>query len=221
MEVKISESWKKFLNEEFNKPYFENLINFVKEEYSTQKIHPPGPFIFRALNECSFEDCRVVILGQDPYHSPKTANGLSFSVNPENRIPPSLKNIYKEMKSEGIQVPENGDLTYLAKQGVLLLNAVLTVREGNPNSHAGKGWENFTDAIIKAVSDNKKNVVYFLWGAYAQKKGAIINRNDNLVIESAHPSPFSADRGFFGSKPFSKANAYLKEHGEKEINWSN
>lgn len=221
MDVKISESWKKHLQNEFEKPYFKDLIKFVKEEYSTKKIHPPGPFIFRAFNECSFEDCRVVILGQDPYHSPKTANGLSFSVNPENKIPPSLQNIYKEMRKDlNLEPPKTGDLTSWAKQGVLLLNSVLTVEQGKPGSHAKKGWETFTDAVIKLISDNKEGVVFILWGAYAQKRGELIDRSKHLVIESAHPSPFSVERGFYGSKPFSKANAYLKEHGEKEIIWN-
>lgn len=221
MDVKIAESWKQYLKDEFDKKYFQDLISFVKNEYSSKKIHPPGPYIFKAFDECSFENCKVVILGQDPYHSPKTANGLSFSVNPANRIPPSLQNIYKEMKTDlNIEPPTNGDLTNWAKQGVLLLNSVLTVQEGKPGSHAKKGWEEFTDAVIKLISDKKEHVVFFLWGAYAQKKGAIIDRSKHFVIESAHPSPFSVDRGFYGSKPFSKANAYLKEHGEKEIKWN-
>jgi len=221
MEVKISESWKKHLKEEFEKPYFKDLIAFVKSEYSSKKVHPPGPYIFRAFNECSFENCRVVILGQDPYHSPKTANGLSFSVNLGNKIPPSLQNIYKEMKNDlGIEPPTTGDLSNWAKQGVLLLNAVLTVEQGKPGSHAKKGWETFTDAVIKLISDKKEGVVFILWGAYAQKRGELIDRTKHFVIESAHPSPFSVERGFYGSKPFSKANAYLKEHGEKEIKWN-
>ncbi|MEP7103686.1 MAG: uracil-DNA glycosylase [Candidatus Dojkabacteria bacterium] len=222
MEVNFPESWKKYLKEEFEKPYFIELVGFVKEEYKKVKIHPPGPTIFKAFQECSFEDCRVVILGQDPYHSPKTANGLSFSVNPQNRLPPSLQNIYKELKSDlGVEPPVNGDLTVWAKQGVLLLNAVLTVQGGKPGSHAKKGWETFTDAVIKLISDKKEHIVFFLWGAYAQQKGSIIDETKHLVIKSAHPSPFSADRGFFGSKPFSKANSYLKEHGKKKINWGN
>lgn len=221
MEVKFPESWKKYLNEEFEKPYFIELANFVKEEYKKNKIHPPGKNIFQAFEQCSFEDCRVVILGQDPYHSPKTANGLSFSVNPENRLPPSLQNIYKEIQSDlGIEPPANGDLNVWAKQGVLLLNSVLTVQQGKPGSHGKKGWETFTDKVIKVISDKKKNVVFFLWGAYAQKKGEIIDETKHLVIKSAHPSPFSAHVGFFGSKPFSKANEYLKAHGEEEIVWA-
>jgi len=221
MEVKISDSWKKHLSTEFEKPYFKDLIEFVKSEYSTKKIHPPGPYIFRAFNECSFEDCRVVILGQDPYHSPNTAMGLSFSVKSDNKLPPSLQNIYKELKDDlKIDPPANGDLSSWAKQGVLLLNSVLTVEQGKPGSHAKKGWETFTDSVIKLISDKKENVVFILWGAYAQKRGELIDRNKHLVIESAHPSPFSVLRGFYGSKPFSKTNAYLKEHGEKEIKWN-
>lgn len=220
MEVKIAESWKKYLINEFEKPYFKDLIEFVKTEYHSQKIHPPGKFIFRALDECSFEDCRVVIIGQDPYHSPNTANGLSFSVNPQNKIPPSLQNIYKEIKTDlQKEPPKNGDLSMWAKQGVLMLNAVLTVQEGKPGSHAGKGWETFTDAIIKTISNKKSGVVFFLWGAYAQKKGEIIDKNKHFIIKSAHPSPFSAYNGFFGSKPFSKANDYLISKGEKPIDW--
>jgi uracil-DNA glycosylase len=221
MDVKIAPSWKKYLESEFEKPYFKELAAFVKNEYLTKKIHPSARNIFKAFEECSFEDCRVVILGQDPYHSPKTAMGLSFSINPEGKkLPPSLINIYKELESDlGIERNVSGDLTRWAKQGVLLLNAVLTVQEGKPGSHAKKGWELFTDAVIKLISDQKENVVFFLWGAYAQEKGKIIDESKHLVIKSAHPSPFSADRGFFGSKPFSRANTYLIEHGEKPILW--
>lgn len=220
MDVKISESWKTYLEEEFEKEYFKELITFVKNEFATKKIHPPGPFIFKAFDECSFENCKVVIIGQDPYHSPNTANGLSFSVNPQNKLPPSLQNIYKEITSDlGVETLPNGDLTAWAKQGVLLLNSVLTVEQGKPGSHAKKGWETFTDAVIKTISDKKEHVVFFLWGAYAQKKGEIIDRKKHLVIESAHPSPFSVLRGFYGSKPFSKANAYLKANDKKEILW--
>lgn len=220
MDVKISESWKTYLEEEFEKEYFKELITFVKNEFATKKIHPPGPFIFKAFDECSFENCKVVIIGQDPYHSPNTANGLSFSVNPQNKLPPSLQNIYKEITSDlGVETLSNGDLTAWAKQGVLLLNSVLTVEQGKPGSHAKKGWETFTDAVIKTISDKKEHVVFFLWGAYAQKKGEIIDRKKHLVIESAHPSPFSVLRGFYGSKPFSKANAYLKANDKKEILW--
>lgn len=221
MEVKISQSWKKHLAQEFNKPYFLELVEFVKNAYASKKVYPPCPNIFRAFIECSFEDCKVVILGQDPYHTPNTANGLSFSVNPESKkLPPSLINIFKELKGDlGIDANRDGDLTRWARQGVLLLNAVLTVNQGEPGSHAKKGWEIFTDSVIKTISDQKNNVVFFLWGAYAQEKGKIIDETKHLLIKSAHPSPFSADRGFFGSKPFSKANKYLRENGIKEIEW--
>lgn len=220
MTIKISESWKPHLEEEFDKPYFKELIEFVKNEYKTKKIYPPGPFIFKALDECSFEDVKVVILGQDPYHTPGVANGLAFSANPDKRVPPSLQNIYKELQSDlDVPISNNPDLTKWAKQGVLLLNATLTVEAGKAGSHQNKGWETFTDAIIKIISDQKEHVVFILWGAYAQKKGQIIDGSKHLVIKSAHPSPFSADRGFFGSKPFSKANKYLKEKGEEEIEW--
>lgn len=218
--IRIAESWKTHLEEEFNKEYFQNLVTFVKSEYSKHIVHPTGPNIFRAFELCSFEDCRVVILGQDPYHSPKTAIGLSFAVEKGNRLPPSLQNIYKELETDlGIPRATDGDLSSWGKQGVLLLNAVLTVQQGKPGSHAGKGWEVFTDAVIKTISDKKENVVFILWGAYAQKKESLIDTNKHFVIKSAHPSPFSAHSGFFGSKPFSKTNEYLATKGLKEINW--
>ncbi len=218
--VKISESWKKHLESEFGKEYFQKLIEFVKSEYGKNKIHPAGPNIFRAFDLCSFENCRVVILGQDPYHSPQTAIGLSFAVEKGRRLPPSLQNIYKELKADlEIDIADHGDLTSWGEQGVLLLNAVLTVQEGKPGSHAGKGWETFTDSVIKLISDQKENVVFILWGAYAQKKESLIDSTKHFVIKSAHPSPFSAHSGFFGSKPFSKTNEYLAEKGQKEINW--
>jgi uracil-DNA glycosylase len=218
--IRISESWKKHLEQEFNKEYFQKLTAFVKEEYSRNTIHPAGPNIFRAFELCSFEDCRVVVLGQDPYHSPKTAIGLSFAVEKGNRLPPSLQNIYKELETDlGIPRATHGDLSSWGAQGVLLLNAVLTVQQGKPGSHAGKGWEIFTDAVIKIISDQKENVVFILWGAYAQKKEALIDTKKHFVIKSAHPSPFSAHTGFFGSKPFSKTNEYLASKGLKEINW--
>ncbi len=220
MDIKIEESWKEKLQDEFGKDYFKKLIHFVKEEYQTSQIYPPGPYIFRAFNETPFDKVKVVILGQDPYHTPGVANGLSFSVKEGQKLPPSLRNIYKELESDlGIDAKESGDLSKWAKQGVLLLNATLTVKKGLAASHQGKGWEEFTDAVIKVLNDEKENLVYFLWGAYAQKKGEIINQEKNLVIKSAHPSPFSADRGFFGSKPFSKANDYLIQHGNHPIGW--
>ncbi|HRI05772.1 MAG TPA: uracil-DNA glycosylase [Candidatus Dojkabacteria bacterium] len=220
MEVKIEQSWKEVLNEEFNQEYFLKLASFVKEEYKSKRIFPPADKIFNAFNLCSFNDVKVVIIGQDPYHGEGQANGLSFSVNDGIRIPPSLINIYKELKSDlGINPPNSGNLERWSKQGVLLLNATLTVQKSTPNSHQGKGWEKFTDAVIKQISDRKENVVFILWGAYAKKKGEVIDRNKHFVIESPHPSPFSADRGFFGSKPFSKTNSYLTKNNLKAINW--
>lgn len=220
MDVKIAISWKSQLAEEFQKPYFEQLTGFVKSEYQSHVVYPPGKEIFRAFEECDFSNVKVVILGQDPYHGPGQANGLCFSVHDGVRVPPSLVNIFKEIKADlGKAIPTSGELERWAEQGVLLLNATLTVRAGSPGSHQNKGWETFTDAVIKKVSDDKQNVVFLLWGAYAQKKGEIIDRNKHLVLMSAHPSPFSADRGFFGCKHFSKANAYLKSKGLKEIEW--
>jgi len=220
MEVKIEESWRAALQEEFQKPYFQKLITFVKEEYKNGTVYPPGPYIFRAFNECPFDKLKVVILGQDPYHTPGVANGLAFSANPNQRIPPSLINIYKEMYNDlGNPMPTHPDLSDWAKQGVLLLNATLTVRKGEAGSHQGQGWEEFTDNAIQIVSEKKEHVVFILWGAYAQKKEFLIDQSKHLVIKSAHPSPFSADRGFFGSRPFSKTNEYLKSHGLGEINW--
>jgi uracil-DNA glycosylase len=219
-EVKIAESWKGKIGNEFDKEYFVQLTQFVRNEYATQTVYPPGKEIFRAFDCCSFDEVKVVIIGQDPYHGPGQANGLCFSVRDGIRSPPSLQNIFKEIhKDLGKPVPASGDLERWARQGVLLLNATLTVRGSSPGSHQNKGWENFTDATIKIISDEKKNVVFLLWGAYAQKKGEIIDRSKHLVLMSAHPSPFSADRGFFGSKHFSKANEYLKSKGLKEIDW--
>ncbi len=220
MNVKIDPSWKKVLKDEFGKEYFHKLIDFVKEEYKNKKIFPPGPYIFRAFNECTFDDCRVVILGQDPYHTPGVANGLAFGAAEGQRIPPSLLNIYKEINSEfGTPIPKSPDLTRWAKQGVLLLNATLTVQSGKAGSHQGKGWEEFTDAVIKTISDKKEHVVFILWGAYAGRKDELIDNSKHLVLKSPHPSPFSVDRGFFGNNHFKKANEYLKEQGLKEIEW--
>ena len=220
MDVKIAPSWKKRLSDEFDSPYFIQLIEFVKNEYQTQTIFPPGKEIFRAFDYCDFDDVKVVIIGQDPYHGAGQANGLCFSVRDGVRMPPSLLNIFKELhKDLGKPMPASGDLERWATQGVLLLNATLTVRASSPGSHQNKGWESFTDAAIRKISNEKENVVYLLWGAYAQKKGEIIDRNKNLVLMSAHPSPFSADRGFFGCKHFSKANDYLKSKGLPEIDW--
>ncbi|ACE05818.1 hypothetical protein Aasi_0400 [Candidatus Amoebophilus asiaticus 5a2] len=220
MQVNIAPSWKPYLEEEFNKPYFEQLAAFVKAEYKSNTIYPPAKQIFNAFELCSFDNTKVVILGQDPYHGFKQANGLSFSVGKEVRMPPSLVNIFKEIESDlGHPVPTNGDLTRWAQQGVLLLNATLTVREKQPGSHQNKGWETFTDTIISILSQHKQHLVFMLWGNYAQKKEVLIDTSKHLVLKSAHPSPYAADRGFFGNKHFSKANAYLVEHGLTPINW--
>lgn len=219
-EVKIGGGWKEKLEEEFGKPYFKELTDFVREEYKKASIYPEPKNIFRAFDLAPFDEVKVVILGQDPYHGRGQANGLCFAVNPDVRPPPSLQNIFKELESD-LRHPVNHDpdLTRWAKQGVLLLNATLTVRAGSANSHQGKGWEKFTDAAIKKLNEEREGIVFILWGNYARQKGAHIDRNKHFVIESAHPSPFSAANGFFGSKPFSKANEYLKERGEKEIEW--
>ncbi len=218
--VKIAPSWKSKLEPEFQKPYFEDLIKFVKDEYRSNTIYPPGNEIFRAFDCADFNEVKVVIIGQDPYHGQGQANGLCFSVRDGVTMPPSLKNIFKEIQSDlGKPFPTNGELERWARQGVLLLNATLTVMASSPGSHQNKGWETFTDAVIKQVSDQKNNIVFLLWGAYAQKKGEIIDRTKHLVLMSPHPSPFSADRGFFGCKHFSKTNEYLKIHGLKEIEW--
>lgn len=220
MNVKISDSWLEVLKSEFKKEYFGNLVEFVKSEYLNNTVYPPGPLIFNAFNHCSFNDLKVVILGQDPYHTPGVANGLSFSANADKKVPPSLQNIYKELSDDlSIPIYTNPDLTRWADQGVLLLNAVLTVRKANPGSHQGKGWEIFTDQIIKLISNKKENVVFILWGAFAQKKESLIDNAKHYVIKSTHPSPFSAHNGFFGSKPFSKTNNYLIEKGLTPINW--
>jgi uracil-DNA glycosylase len=220
MHVKIEESWQKVLQDEFEKPYFKELVSFVKDEYTSQKVYPSGNQIFNAFERCPFDKVEVVILGQDPYHGPNQANGLAFSVSEKVRTPPSLLNIFKEIKSDlGKDLPPNGNLERWAEQGVLLLNATLTVRAGDAGSHQRKGWEEFTDAVVQKVNDLKENVVFMLWGAYAQKKGAFIDERKHLVLKAAHPSPFAADRGFFGSRHFSKANKYLEEHGKKPIDW--
>ena len=220
MDVKIAPTWKSLLSDEFHKPYFQELITFVKKEYKTQTIYPRGGNIFKAFDCCDFSDVKVVIIGQDPYHGPGQANGLCFSVSEGIRIPPSLLNIYKEIQNDlDKPIPLSGDLERWAKQGVLLLNATLTVKASAPGSHQNRGWETFTDAVIKKISDEKEGVVFLLWGAYAQKKGEVIDRNKHLVLMAPHPSPFSADRGFFGCKHFSKANAYLRSKGKDEIDW--
>ncbi|RNI22417.1 uracil-DNA glycosylase [Rufibacter latericius] len=220
MQVKIESSWQQVLQDEFEKPYFQTLINFVKTEYTTTEVYPPGKQIFHAFDECPFDQVRVVILGQDPYHGQGQANGLAFSVAEGMRTPPSLLNIFKEIEADlGKPIPRSGNLERWAEQGVLLLNATLTVRAHQAGSHQKKGWEEFTDAVIKKVSDQKEHVVFLLWGAYAQKKGMIIDERKHLVLKAAHPSPFAADKGFFGTRHFSKTNAYLREHGLPEIEW--
>lgn len=221
MEVKIDQSWKEHLQSEFEQPYFKELTEFVKKEYKDEVVYPPPKYIFRAFDLCPFDKVEVVILGQDPYHGAHQANGLCFAVEDEVALPPSLQNIFKEIESDLGKplVHCSGDLTRWAEQGVLLLNATLTVRAHLAGSHQGKGWEQFTDAAIAALSNERENLVFILWGNYAKQKGAHIDRSKHLVIESAHPSPFSANNGFFGSKPFSRANAYLEEHGKKVIDW--
>lgn len=221
MEVKIEPSWKKVLANEFTKDYFAKLTQFVKSEYLSSTIYPPPKFIFRAFELTPFNQVKVVIIGQDPYHGAGQANGLCFAVNKGIHLPPSVQNIYKEIESDlGHKTTyPNGDLEEWARQGVLLLNATLTVKGSSPGSHQKKGWEEFTDSVIKSLSDQKENLVFILWGAYAQKKGSIIDASKHLVIKSAHPSPFSAYSGFFGSHPFSKTNTYLSSHKHNPINW--
>ncbi len=220
MEVKIHESWKALLKEEFKKEYFKTLTDFVKNEYKTQTIFPPGSQIFSAFDHCPFEQVKVVILGQDPYHGNGQAHGLCFSVNKGVTVPPSLVNIYKELKSDlDIPIPDHGYLLPWAEQGVLLLNATLTVRAHQPGSHQNKGWELFTDRVIQLISEKKDNVVFLLWGAYAQRKGEVIDSIKHYVLKSPHPSPFSANRGFLGNKHFSKTNEYLNSKGVETINW--
>mgnify|MGYP005874027995 FL=1 len=220
MEVNIEDSWKRRLQPEFDKPYFYNLTNFVKEEYSKHTIYPPGKFIFHAFNTCPFDKVKVVIIGQDPYHEPGQYYGLCFSVLDGVPFPPSLLNIFKEIENDlGKPMSKSGRLERWADQGVLLINAILTVRAHQAGSHRGKGWEEFTDAVIKILNDEKENIVFMLWGSYAQRKGAFIDRNRHCVLTAAHPSPLSADRGFFGCKHFSKANQYFKSKGISEIEW--
>ena len=220
MEVKIEQSWKQRLQTEFDKPYFEQLTQFVRTEYQTRTIYPPARLIFNAFNLCPFDKVKVVIIGQDPYHGAGQAHGLCFSVQDGVQFPPSLRNIFKEIHDDiGTPVPLSGNLTRWAEQGVLLLNATLTVRADEAGSHQRHGWETFTDAVINAVASEKQNVVYILWGSYAQQKAAMVNRSQNLVLESVHPSPLSASRGFFGNHHFSRANQYLIEHGKEPIEW--
>lgn len=221
MEVKIEAGWKQQLEQEFNADYFVQLAQFIRTEYKTQTIYPKGKDIFSAFNYCPFDETRVVIIGQDPYHGFGQANGLCFSVAPEIAMPPSLINIFREIETDlGQPMPPNGDLSRWAKQGVLLLNATLTVRAGQAGSHQRKGWETFTDAVIKKVNEEKSGVVFLLWGGYAKKKGMHIDRTKHHVLESGHPSPLSANKGYwFGNRHFSQCNQWLNTNGQPEINW--
>ena len=220
MNVRIDESWRNVLQPEFDKPYFELLTSFVRSEYQTKQCFPPARLIFNAFDSCPFDRVRVVIIGQDPYHDFGQAHGLCFSVNDGVEIPPSLMNIYKEINRDlGTPIPVSGNLTRWAQQGVLLLNATLTVVAHHPGSHQNKGWEELTDAAIQALNTRRKNIVYMLWGSYAQRKGQYIDRRCNLVLTAPHPSPLSAYRGFIGCGHFSQANNYLIQHGLPPINW--
>jgi len=220
MDVKIEGSWKNQLQDEFEKPYFKQLTDFVRSEYASQTIYPPAKLIFNAFEQCPFDQVKVVILGQDPYHGPGQAHGLCFSVNDGVDFPPSLRNIFKEIKDDtGAQIPASGNLIRWAQQGVLLLNATLTVRAHLAGSHQKKGWEQFTDAVIHLVADRLENVVFILWGNYAISKGEFIDLHKHLVLKSVHPSPLSASRGFFGNKQFSTTNKYLENHGKEPILW--
>ena len=220
MEVKIEKSWKEVLQTEFDKPYFENLVGFVKQEYASHTIFPPAGQIFNAFNTCPFNNVKVVILGQDPYHGPRQAHGLCFSVNDGIQFPPSLQNIFKEINSDlGIPMPKSGNLTRWAEQGVLLLNATLTVRASQAGSHQGRGWEEFTDAVIKIISEKAENVVFILWGSYAIKKKALIDASKHCILTAPHPSPLPSYRGFFGCKHFSQTNTYLTSKGKTPIEW--
>jgi uracil-DNA glycosylase len=220
MDVKIEESWKIQLQEEFEKPYFMQLTNFVRSEYASQTIYPPARLIFNAFDQCPFENVKVVILGQDPYHGPGQAHGLCFSVNDGIDFPPSLRNIFKEIQNDlSLPIPGSGNLERWARQGVLLLNATLTVRANQAGSHQKKGWEQFTDSVIHQINDKLEHVVFILWGNYAISKGEFIDPKKHLILKSVHPSPLSASRGFFGNKQFSKVNNYLSLHGKNEIQW--
>lgn len=220
MDVRIAQDWKEILCEEFSKPYFIELVEFVRAEYAAGEVFPKGRDIFRAFDKCPFDKLKVVIIGQDPYHGVGQANGLCFSVGEGVPFPPSLQNIFKEVNSDtGAPIPTSGNLDRWAEQGVLLLNAVLTVRAHQAASHAGRGWEQFTDAVVRAIATRKQGVVYMLWGSYAQRKGAIADPNNNLILKSVHPSPLSSYRGFFGCRHFSKANEYLASVGREQIVW--
>lgn len=220
MDVRMAADWKELLSDEMNQPYFEQLVQFVKEEYSTRRIYPRGSNIFRAFDKCPFDRLKVVIIGQDPYHGPGQANGLCFSVADGVPFPPSLNNIFREVHEDtGAPIPASGNLDRWAEQGVLLLNSVLTVREHEAASHAGHGWERFTDAVVRAIAARREHVVYMLWGTYAQKKGSIADPRNNCILKSVHPSPLSVYRGFFGCRHFSQANRYLESVGQTPIIW--
>lgn len=220
MNVKIESSWKKILEKEFEEDYFKKLADFVKNEYEETTVYPPPQFIFRAFELTPFDKVKVVILGQDPYHGPQQANGLAFAVKAGIPLPPSLQNIYKEIENDlKVKPKSDSSLENWAKQGILMLNATLTVRAHTAGSHQNKGWERFTDTVVKVLTEQKENLVFILWGNYAQKKGQIIDENKHLVIKSAHPSPLSAYNGFFGSKPFSQCNTYLIFSDKEPIEW--
>jgi uracil-DNA glycosylase len=220
MDVKIAADWKDILAPEFEKPYFASLTGFVRQEYATRRIFPRGQNIFRAFDKCPFDKLKVVIIGQDPYHGEGQANGLCFSVGDGVPFPPSLQNIFKEVSDDtGTAIPRSGNLDRWAEQGVLLLNAVLTVRAHEAASHAGRGWETFTDAVVRAIAERKEGIVYMLWGSYAQRKGAIADPQRNCILKAVHPSPLSAYRGFLGCRHFSRANEYLRSIGKEPINW--
>lgn len=220
MNVRIEESWHKALAEQWEMPYFKTLTDFVRAQYATTTVYPPASKIFAAFDACPFDKVKVVILGQDPYHGPGQANGLCFSVNPGVPYPPSLINIFKEVSSDtGAAAPSDGDLSRWARQGVFMLNSVLTVEQGRAASHASRGWETLTDAAITALSANREHLVFLLWGSYAINKGKLIDRSKHLVLTSVHPSPLSAHRGFFGNRHFSRANEYLQAHGITPIQW--
>lgn len=220
MDVKIEPSWKEQLQTEFDKPYFQQLTDFVRSEYQTQTIFPPAKLIFNAFDQCPFDRVKVVILGQDPYHGPGQAHGLCFSVNDGVEFPPSLRNIFKEIQADtGAPIPASGNLTRWAQQGVLLLNATLTVRAHLAGSHQKRGWEQFTDAVIRLVSERMEHVVFILWGNYAISKSELIDPKKHLILKSVHPSPLSASRGFFGNKQFSTTNKYLLEWGKEPVRW--
>ncbi len=220
MDVRIEETWKQKLSPEFHQPYFQQLTDFVREEYRITTVYPPGGRIFRAFDLCPFPEVRVVILGQDPYHGAGQANGLCFSVFPQVAQPPSLGNIFQELRTDlGREPHTDSSLESWAQQGVLLLNSTLTVRSGQPTSHAGRGWETFTDAVLNILGTEKSGLVFILWGSYAQRKGSFLDEQRHLIIKSPHPSPLSSYRGFFGSRPFSRTNAYLASQGKPVIDW--